>query len=312
MSTVLALAGKIASGKSKLADEFAKTMGWPHVSFGDFVRGVARERGLPDTREVLQELGDKFIREELESFCKSVLAQADWKPGQPLVIEGVRHAEVDTLLRELVAPSKYFLVLVSVDDQTRKERLRAEGIDDRDLVERVETHPTEKQVKRVLPHIADYKLRGTDPIPVLINQLKAISSDEPPEVYIPADDPNVLEVIETVRHLTPAEQREVLARLWPEQAARSGDKAWVSVRFGDGLRVTAYQPEQERYIGELRDLLQQGALARLEDESDGTYEVYGPNRTYLVTMTPARKFAAILSSWEPDHAPREVVLQDAD
>lgn len=312
MSTVLALAGKIASGKSTLAVNFAEAMGWPHVSFGDFVRSVARERNLPETREVLQEIGDKFIREELESFCRSVLAQADWKPGQPLVIEGVRHAEVSILLRQLVAPSKYFLVLVSVDDQTRKERLRAEGIDDRDLVERVEAHPTEEQIKTVLPHIADYNLKGTDPIPVLINQLKAISSDEPPEAYIPADDANVLEVIETVRRLTPAEQREVLARLWPEQAARSGDKAWVSVRFGDAMRVTAYAPEQERYVGELRNLLLQGALARLEDESDGMYEVYGPDRTYLVTMTPARQFAAILSSWEPDHAPREVVLQDAE
>ena len=312
MSTVLALAGKIASGKSTLAVTFAETMGWPHVSFGDFVRAVARERGLPDTREVLQELGEKFIRNELESFCKSVLAQADWKPGQPLVIEGVRHAEVDSLLRELVAPSKYFLVLVSVDDQTRKERLRAEGIDDRDLVERVETHTTEEQVKRVLPHIADYELNGTDPIPFLINRLKVISSDEPPETCIPADDADVLEVMESIRLLTPAEQREVLARLWPEQAARSGDKAWVSVRFSDAMRVTAYAPEQERYIGELRNLLLQGVLSRLENESDGTYEVYGPDRTYLVTMTPARQFAAILSSWEPDNAPREVMLQGAE
>lgn len=312
MSTVLALAGKIASGKSTLAVNFAEAVGWPHVSFGDYVRGVARERGLEETREVLQEIGDKFIREDLEGFCKSVLAQADWQPGMPLVVEGIRHAEVNSLLRRMVAPSKYFLVLVSVDDQTRKARLQQEGIDDRELVERVETHPTEEQIKTVLPHIADYKLKGTDPIPVLINQLKAISSDETPEASIPADDHNILGVIETVRRLTPAEQREVLARLWPEQAARSGDKAWVSIRFGDGLRVTAYEPDQEQYIGALRDLLQQGALARLEDENDGTYEVYAPNRTYLVTMTPARQFAAILSSWEPDHAPREVVLQDAD
>jgi hypothetical protein len=29
---------------------------------------------------------------------------------------------------------------------------------------------------------------------------------------------NLSEVVDTVRHLSPAEQREVLARLWPEQA----------------------------------------------------------------------------------------------
>src|SRR5205085_2589536 len=119
---------------------------------------------------------------------------------------------------------------------------------------------------------------------------------------------NVMEVVEAARHLTPAEQREVLARLWPEQAARSGDKTWLSVRFSAALRVVAYAPEQESYVSALRELLQHGALARLENEADGTYEVYGPDRTYYVTMTPAREFAALLSSWSPEHPPHEVSL----
>src|SRR5437764_382109 len=119
MSTVLAVSGKIASGKSTLASTFANEVGWPYVSFGDYVRQIARQRGLEDTREVLQEIGDELIRQNLEGFCRSVLAQADWKPGQPLVIDGVRHFEVDDLLRRMVGPSKYVLTYVSVDDQTR-------------------------------------------------------------------------------------------------------------------------------------------------------------------------------------------------
>jgi hypothetical protein len=84
------------------------------------------------------------------------------------------------------------------------------------------------------------------------------------------------------------------------------------VRFNNTLRVVAYAPEQERYIVELRELLLRGAPARLENESDGNYEVYGPSRTYYVTMTPARQFAALLNSWTPDSAPREVSLQGAE
>ncbi len=68
------------------------------------------------------------------------------------------------------------------------------------------------------------------------------------------------------------------------------------MRFSAALRVVAYAPEQEAYTDALRELLQQGALARLENEADGTYEVYGPDRTYYVTMTPAREFAALLNS----------------
>lgn len=119
---------------------------------------------------------------------------------------------------------------------------------------------------------------------------------------------SVLEVVEAVRHLTPAERREVLARLWPEQAARNGRDIWLSVRFGDALRVVAYAPEQEAFVESLRDLLRQGALARLENKSDGTYEIYGPDRTYYVTMTPAEEFAALLSSWAPEQPLREIAL----
>jgi hypothetical protein len=122
---------------------------------------------------------------------------------------------------------------------------------------------------------------------------------------------NVTEIVEAARHLTPAEQREVLARLWPDQAIRSGGTVWMSVQFSDALRVVAYAQEQEPYVNALNDLLQRGALARRESETDGTYEVYGPDRTYYVTMTPAREFAALLSSWSPDRPPREVILPDA-
>jgi hypothetical protein len=119
-----------------------------------------------------------------------------------------------------------------------------------------------------------------------------------------------MEVVESARRLTPAEKREVLARLWPEQAARNGQDVWVSVRFSDALSVVAYAPEQEAYVNSLSELLRQGALARLENETDGTYEIYGPDRTYYVTMTPAREFAALLSSWPPDQPPREISLPD--
>src|SRR5205085_8024813 len=105
---------------------------------------------------------------------------------------------------------------------------------------------------------------------------------------------NVTEVVEAARNLSPAERREVLARLWPEQSFASGGTVWISVHFGEVARVVAYTPEQEPYLAGLRSLLAQGALVRRENEVDGNYELYGPDRTYYVTMTPERKFAALL------------------
>lgn len=121
---------------------------------------------------------------------------------------------------------------------------------------------------------------------------------------------NLTEVVETVRRLSAAERREVLARLWPEQALTQGDTVWTTVRFGEGLRVVTYAPEQEQHLSDLRQLLLHGVLARRESEADGTYELYGPERTYYVTMTPAREFAALLSSWAPERPPHDVNLQE--
>jgi hypothetical protein len=69
-------------------------------------------------------------------------------------------------------------------------------------------------------------------------------------------------------------------------------------------RVVAYATEQEAHLDKLRELLLHGVLARRENNADGTYELYGPDRTYYVTMTPARESAALLSSWPPERPPR--------
>ena len=121
---------------------------------------------------------------------------------------------------------------------------------------------------------------------------------------------NVTHVVEAARLLTPAEQREVLARLFPEQTAHDGSTLWMSVRFSESARVISYVPEQEQHLDALRDVLHHGVLARMENEEDGTYELYGADRTYYVVMTPAREFAALISSWHPDAPPREINLPE--
>ncbi len=121
---------------------------------------------------------------------------------------------------------------------------------------------------------------------------------------------NVTHVVEAARQLTPAEQREVLARLFPEQTAHDGSTIWMSIKFSEQACVVAYAPQQEAHLAGLRQVLQQGALARLENKEDSTYELYGADRTYYLVLTPEREFAALLSSWSPDAPPREINLPD--
>lgn len=180
MSTVIALAGKRNSGKSTIGRSFAKAVKWPYVSFGDYVRRITRTRGLPDKREIWQEVGEELIRTNMKGFCEAVLAEAldtGWRPGMSLVIDGVRHVEVSHLLRELVAPSKYVLTLIEVDEVTRRRRSDDEGIRPGASVKKIDSHSTERQTDIVLPNIADFIISGNEPLSSLIEKLRDISSE---------------------------------------------------------------------------------------------------------------------------------------
>jgi len=170
-SLVLAFSGSIGSGKSTLSLSVAKALNWPYVSFGNYVRTVALLRGLGESREVLQEVGESLIQEGWEQFCKSVLAQAPWAPGEPLVVDGIRHVEAVEMLRLLVVPSELLLIHITLNDLTRKARLNKRSPADYAKMERIEDHSTEVQVKRRLPEIANLKVSGERSIDDIIHEI---------------------------------------------------------------------------------------------------------------------------------------------
>ena len=159
-SLVLAFSGSIGSGKSTLSLSVAKALNWPYVSFGNYVRTVALLRGLGESREVLQEVGESLIQEGWEQFCKSVLAHATWGPGESLVVDGIRHVEAVEMLRLLVVPSELLLIHITLNELTRKARLYKRSPTDNAQMQSIEDHSTEVQVKRQLPEIANLIVSG--------------------------------------------------------------------------------------------------------------------------------------------------------
>jgi hypothetical protein len=114
--------------------------------------------------------------------------------------------------------------------------------------------------------------------------------------------------IESTQNLTVPERREVLARLLAEQQGEEFGTIWKSVRFSKNLRVIAYTPEQEKFVEEVNKLLQQGALVRIENQADGTCEIYGKERTFYATISEKSELVGLLSSWSLDNPPREINL----
>jgi cytidylate kinase len=157
----IAIAGRMASGKSTIAECLANDLACPLASFGDFVRKVTRERGLPETRPVWQEVGQGLVSEDCAGFCKSVLSEAGWRQGKSVVVEGVRHQVVLEQLRSLVSPMRLLFVFVTVPDETRHSRLDERGVHDAGQLTILEQHATEAQVSGALRESADLIVDGT-------------------------------------------------------------------------------------------------------------------------------------------------------
>jgi dephospho-CoA kinase len=152
---VLGFAGSIASGKSTLSIEVALSLGWQRVSFGDYVRTIAQHQGLGESREVLQTVGASLVNRGIEQFCSSVLGQANWRPGRPLIIDGIRHVEAVSVLRKLVLPSPLLVVFIAVNDKTRETRLIEKGLTQYEELRQIDAHSTEVQVQTLLQDMAD-------------------------------------------------------------------------------------------------------------------------------------------------------------
>lgn len=168
---VLAVSGRIASGKSTLALRLAEKLNCARASFGDYVRAVAGERGLEPHRDNLQAVGAGLIESGWEPFCRAVLAQSTWQPGQLLVVDGVRHVEAVRQLKNLVAPNTVILVHLRVDEELRRERLSGREGQSGAASETHDAHPTENEVKTALPRLADLVLDGARPVDELADEI---------------------------------------------------------------------------------------------------------------------------------------------
>jgi dephospho-CoA kinase len=168
---VIAFSGSIASGKSTLSGAVAAALHCPRASFGDYVRSVARSQGLSESRAVLQKIGADLVEKDVAGFSLAVLAQANWQPGQTMVIDGVRHVDVLDCLRQIVAPNKLYLVFVTVDEATRSERISDRDASSLEENRYLEQDSTEQQVKSLLVEMSDLVVENSLSVEVLVQQI---------------------------------------------------------------------------------------------------------------------------------------------
>lgn len=173
-SATICFAGRIGSGKTTISGAVADSLNWPRVSFGDYVRMIAKNRGLDsDSRDTLRTVGEQLISTEgWDRFCKNVLDYGGWIPGSGVVVDGIRHAEALANIRRITDRVPTFLVFLDLgtSDVFTRARQAGKGIGGCGVPEH---HSTESQVIEVLPSLADIVLSSDDPIDDLVGYVKA-------------------------------------------------------------------------------------------------------------------------------------------
>jgi hypothetical protein len=144
---------------------------------------VASNLGLnPSDRSVLQDIGNLLVKHPNE-FCTEVLKQANFSPGNSIVIDGIRHKQILDELAVQVQPATLILVYVEATEQVIESRLKGEGALPPNII-KYEQDPTESQVTSVLPNFAGITIQNnvnltadqikSDLLPMLIAEIHSV------------------------------------------------------------------------------------------------------------------------------------------
>lgn len=164
------LAGPMRAGKSTLARGVAAQLDAGMASFGDAVRERTRQLGLPESRETLQSIGERWIDEDKDGLCVQVLRPVIDRPR--VIVDGVRHASVANTLARLMCGCTTVLAYVRVDAAVRRSRFHAGGLDDA-LIESLSAHSTEADLGS-LRELADIILDGSDLVDTNVRRLRVL------------------------------------------------------------------------------------------------------------------------------------------
>lgn len=155
---IVCISGRMRSGKSTISKALASKLNWKRASFGEFVLEKAKACNADfKCRAVLQKIGTHLIESGWQSFVSAVLDSASWNPGEPLIIDGLRHVDAIAYIIELTKPTPLYLVYVDVDESIRQHRLsETEKFDPE-----TEDHLVEFESKSSLKELANLVICGS-------------------------------------------------------------------------------------------------------------------------------------------------------
>jgi len=238
----VAISGPIGSGKTTITRLLAEWLGWPSAAYGDIVRDVAAARGLPCDRGHLQETGAELIAGGWDQFTKLVLDRVRWAPGQPVIIDGVRHLGAIASLRRLTAPLLLLVAYLEIPPRAGLSRAHQRDEIPPGLAGPCVSHPVERELPAVRA-IASIVLPSTVTVPAEIAEriIRHLADEYSPRQFLAlsARYPASILVFVTPQDASGEHDylaREAKARVEIDRQLR--DAGWV-VQSQDELNLSA-------------------------------------------------------------------------
>lgn len=154
MIPIIAFSGSSATLKTTLGRKLAQELGWKFVSFGDYVREQAKERGLSNpSREDLQIVGQQLVEADILGFCRAVLETAHFSPGDRLIVDGVRHTEVLRAISEISGGQPIRLIYLHASMIVREARYSEHN--QRGTLHQIDAHQVERQTNHEIRQLAN-------------------------------------------------------------------------------------------------------------------------------------------------------------
>jgi cytidylate kinase len=146
MHANLVFSGKLGSGKTTVSKLLAAKLGARWGGFGVTVKRIATEQGLPFDRNTLQTLGEHLVTKTPETFCRTVISEAEPSIGQGLILDGLRHISILGHLRQILLPFPVIPIYVEVAEPIRIKRIISRDAHNLQILDRLESHSTEIEV----------------------------------------------------------------------------------------------------------------------------------------------------------------------
>lgn len=162
------LIGMTCSGKSTIANELCKVIPFRKASFGGYLFNYAQQNGLDTKKDILQVIGQNFIKKDYRSFLNDVLEFS--KAGENVIFEGVRHIVINEEIKSISL--KTLSIFIDTPFELRFERFNLrepEKITKAQFLN-LDNHPVEKEIE-LLRKSCDVMIDGRKDVATILAEV---------------------------------------------------------------------------------------------------------------------------------------------